>query len=420
MVDISAPSPSALAEEVAEMLKEISTVEQRYDAVIAVIRDGLSVSEVAEKVGVSRQSLYRWMARYEEDGLDGLMERSHRPHYIPHQMAADLEARVAELRRFHPGWGPLRLQHQLSREGIQELPSHMAIYRALVRHGLIEPKAARKKLPEYKRWERGRPMELWQLDVVGGFLLESGEDAKLLTGVDDHSRYCVIAGVMERATARRVCGLFAKALETYGVPEEVLTDNAKVFTGRFALKPTEVLFDKICRENGITHRLTAPRSPTTTGKIERFHRTLRMEFLAGRDPFSSLSDLQAALDAFVAEYNNERPHRSLKMAVPAERFATAGAGEEAPRLPPDLKALDQDRSGDDWVSRIVSSCGTISVSNQVFSVGKHRRGSVIDVKVSEKLLEAWCGMELLKTVVRDSEGVVRKKKAERQPSRKNR
>jgi transposase InsO family protein len=76
-----------------------------------------------------------------------------------------------------------------------------------------------------------------------------------------------------------------RLLERYGAPEEVLTDNGKVFTGRYAntrQRPMEVLFDRICRENGITHRLTAPRSPATTGKIERFHGTLRREFLQAK------------------------------------------------------------------------------------------------------------------------------------------
>ena len=117
-------------------------------------------------------------------------------------------------------------------------------------------------------------MELWQLDVVGGVLLADGTECKVLTGIDDHSRFVVAAGVMTRAVSRAVCGHFADALRRYGVPDEVLTDNGKVFTDRFGRTPAEVLFDRICRENGITHRLTAPRSPTTTGKIERFHRTL--------------------------------------------------------------------------------------------------------------------------------------------------
>ncbi len=117
------------------------------------------------------------------------------------------------------------------------------------------------------------------MDVVGGVLLADGTECKVVTGIDDHSRFCVCAGVMVRATARPVCGFFAQALARHGVPEEVLSDNGKVFTGRYGLKETEVLFDKICRENGIKHILTRARSPTTTGKVERFHRTLRTEFL---------------------------------------------------------------------------------------------------------------------------------------------
>ena len=77
-------------------------------------------------------------------------------------------------------------------------------------------------------------------------------------------------------------------MTTYGSPEQILTDNGKVFTGRFFHPPVEVLFDAICREHGIEHLLTAPRSPTTTGKIERFHRSLRAEFLSNRPAFTNL------------------------------------------------------------------------------------------------------------------------------------
>ena len=397
------------------MLVELDKMEQRYDAVLAVVRDGLSVGEVAAAFGVSRQSIYRWMQRYEGGGLPALADGSHRPHSCPHQLSPALEATVLEMRRVHPSWGPLRLLDQLQRRGYRKLPSHMAIYRALVRHGVIEAKEQRKRLVTYKRWERGRPMELWQMDIVGGVLIDDGTECKVLTGVDDHSRFCVCSGIMVRATGRPVCGFFVQALERHGVPEEVLTDNGKVFTNRFALKPTEVLFDKICRENGITHRLTAPRSPTTTGKIERFHRTLRTEFLRGRT-FPTLEIAQKELDAWVAEYNEERPHRSLKMATPAECFY-AGREPSVPKLRLDRSAVEEDRSGDDWVSRVVSAVGVITVSNQVFSVGRHRAGEIVDVHVRETTLEVWCGNELLKTVARASRGEVRKKRAERQPKR---
>jgi hypothetical protein len=105
----------------------------------------------------------------------------------------------------------------------------------------------------------------------------------------------------------------------------VLTDNGKQFTARFG-RGGEVLFDKICRRNGIAHRLTAPRSPTTTGKIERFHQTLRRELLDDARPFASLLEAQAAIDDWVREYNADRPHQALELrdpVTPAERFQPA-------------------------------------------------------------------------------------------------
>ena len=392
------------------MLVELTKMEQRYDAVLAVIRDGMQVKEVAEKFGVARQTVHVWLVRYERGGLPALSDLSHKPKSSSLQMAAVTEHRVCELRRIHPLWGPARIVHQLGREGLEVVPSLSGVYRCLVRHHLIEDKAKRKRLPTYKRWERGRPMELWQMDIVGGVLLANGSECKVLTGVDDHSRFCVCAGIMERATIRPVCGLFALALERHGIPEEILTDNGKVFTNRFGLHQTEVLFDRICRENGIVHRLTAPASPTTTGKIERFHRTFRTEFLQD-NVFVDLASAQGALDAWVVDYNTNRPHQSLSMATPSQRFyANRTEGVPTPSL--DLRAITEDRTGEDWIARRVSSAGTISVSNQIFSVGKNRYGALVDVHVHEHVLDVWIGNELVKSLLRDSKGVVRKKQAE--------
>ena len=388
------------------MFRELSKVEQRYQAVMAVQVDGLEVSVVAEKFGVSRQTVYSWLRRYEDGGLEALADRSHRPASCPHQMAAEVEAEVCELRRQHPYWGPARIGHRLARDGFVPVPSHMGIYRALVRHGLIEPNQRRKRLRDFKRWERGRPMELWQLDVVGGVLLADGTECKVLTGIDDHSRFVVAAGVMTRAVSRAVCGHFAAALRRYGVPDEVLTDNGRVFTGRFSAKPVEVLFDRICRENGIHHLLTAPRSPTTTGKIERFHRTLRVEFLSGR-VFDDLVAAQTQLDAWVGDYNTQRPHSACGMEPPISRFGP----ELHDDLVADLGALVEARAGDEWVTRHVATNGVITVAYQQISVGKHRAGRTVDVRARADTLEVWDRNELIKTVARTKKGGIRKKRA---------
>lgn len=174
-------------------------------------------------------------------------------------------------------------------------------------------------------------MQLWQMDVTASAFLTDGTELKIVTGIDDHSRFCVIAKVVRRATLRPVCRAFVDAMATYGIPDEVLTDNGLVFTGRFIKPrpPVEVLFDRICRENGIRHLLTKPRSPTTTGKIERLHQTLQEELLSPHGPFATVDDAQAAVDAWRAGYNADRPHQSLGMGFPASRFAP----KTAPSLP---------------------------------------------------------------------------------------
>jgi transposase len=104
------------------VLVELSVMEQRYQAVLAVVQDGWKVVEVARRVGVSRQTLHTWIARYERGGLSSLADRSHRPRSCPHQTDAEIEAAICELRREHPGWGPRRICHQLGRDGVEPVP----------------------------------------------------------------------------------------------------------------------------------------------------------------------------------------------------------------------------------------------------------------------------------------------------------
>jgi transposase InsO family protein len=379
----------------------MSVAEQRYNAVLAVVANGRTVSEVAGDLGVSRRTMHRWLARYEAEGLEGLGDRSHRPANCPHQISPAIEAMVLEMRRSHAYWGARRIALELGRKAVQSAPSESAVYRCLVRAAVIDPITRRRRRETWKRWERGAPMELWQLDLVHGFLLADGTSAKALTGVDDHSRYCVSARLMARERTQAVCDGFSSAMQAYGVPSQVLTDNGKVFTGRFAQPPVEVLFDRICRENGVDHLLTEPRSPTTTGKIERFHKTLRVEFDT-RQVFRNLRTAQEALDEWVSFYNTQRPHQALADATPESRFRATDSSLNR-RLTP-----RPERSGEQWVCRKVASNGIVSVGYQQVSVGKHFGGSACDVLVTEGLLQFWVGSELLKTVVRTSKGDVRK------------
>jgi len=384
--------------------------EQRYRAVLEVAA-GVPVTEVAERFGVSRQAVHRWVGWYRDEGLGGLADRSHRPHGHPAQTGADVEAAICEMRRGHPRWGQRRIEFELGRNGCPgPVPSVSTIYRVLVRHGLVAAVPRRRRRQDYQRWQREVPMELWQLDIVGGVHLADGTEAKVVTGVDDHSRFCVVATVVRRATSRAVCVAFASALQRFGVPDEVLTDNGKQFTGRFTRpRPAEVMFERICRENGIVARNTKPRTPTTTGKVERFHQTLQRELLDEVAVWPDLETAQAAIDAFRHEYNTDRPHQSLGMAFPATRFTPRPADERLPlRLPstvsaalpapcpepiPTVAAVPAEpvlpvspvapANGIDPVNlaveftRVVPASGNLTVCGQQFWLGPDRAGTTV-------------------------------------------
>jgi transposase InsO family protein len=417
----------------------LSVVEQRLDAVRAVL-DGAEVTEVAARMGVHRATVHRWVVRYLSGQLAGLADRPHRPHSSPRQSAEVVEAAVAEMRREHPRWGSRRIRLEMLRKPAPwageavAVPSERTIDRILHRHGLLRGRPRKRPKDSYLRFERPGPMQLWQMDIVGGIRLVSlvtGEvrEAKVVTAVDDHSRYCVIAKVVERATGRAVCLALAEALARFGVPEEINTDNGKQFTDRFGRPGTrngEVLFDKICRRNGITHRLTAPASPNQNGKVERFHGTFRPDFLAVAGPFTSVDQAQAAVDAWVAHYNAERPHQALDQKVPvtpADRFTPVPAAQRNLVdlwLPAALESADapgpepaEPGTGTEGVpspaialrdggpvefDRVVPPSGNLQVAGKQFWLGPARAGTVIRFWADCDLIHLSAGGTRIKTL----------------------
>jgi len=209
----------------------LSKIEQRLDAVRAVLA-GADVTAVAASLGVHRSSVHRWMVRYLTDQLTGLVDRSHRPASCPHRAPTAVAVAVAEMRRQHPRWGSRRIRMELLRKpvpGVTTLPAERTIDHILVRQGLLAARPRKRPRESYRRFERPGPMQLWGIDIVGGIQLvdvTTGvvREAKLVTGVDDHSRFCVMASVVERATSRAVCLAFAQALVRFGAPQEVITD----------------------------------------------------------------------------------------------------------------------------------------------------------------------------------------------------
>jgi len=384
-------------------------VEQRYRAVLEVL-DGSPVSEVAIRYGVSRQSVYSWKARHAAAGIDGLREASRRPRTSPSRLAAETEALVCELRRAHPRWGARRIAFEVTQRGTEGAPSRATVHRVLTRNAMVTPQAQRHKR-KYRRWARETPMALWQLDLVGGIYLADGRECKLLSGIDDHSRYVVVAAVLAVPSGRAVADAFTAAMKAYGVPGEVLTDNGKQFTGRFTKpRPAEVLFERVCREHGITAKLTKPYSPTTTGKVERWHQTLRRELLDVAGPFADLPSAQAAITAWVHTYNHARPHQALDMATPASLFRPGSQPQPAAAGPvpdpapeaagPAPVLISVQSAGAVEFDTVISPSGVLAVipAVQRIKMGAERAGQLAHVWADEFTVHVLIGGQLARTV----------------------
>ena len=185
------------------------------------------------------------------------------------------------------------------------------------------------------------------------------------------------------------------------MPAEVLTDNGRQFTGRFGKpRPAEVLFDRICRENGITHRLTGVRSPTTTGKVERFHKTLRSELLATLPPFPSLEVAQKVIDDWVTDYNCRRPHQGIGMATPAARFhADPSTGDALPlQLPAQLSSPVPAPWAPLELELVVPACGNLGLAGRQLWLGRRYGGTPIRLWIDHQVIHLSQDGHLLKTV----------------------
>jgi transposase InsO family protein len=282
--------------------------------------DGRSMTWLAQIHRISRQTGYRWVKRYRDEGPPGLMNRSSRPRRLKYRLSADEEAELLAVRS-RTWWGPVRLAGKVAAP-----PS--TIYRTLCRNGLN--RRARIQVPVV-RYEAAAPGDLVHLDVLQLFALKGRKPIYQFTVVDDCTRQAA-ALLAPKRTARAALQLLIQAQATFGFTfRSVLTDNDATFTAAAlpqlwhgAKEPPVTQFTKGCETLGIRHRLIRVRRPQTNGKVERFHRTIREECWRVR-PYTDEQQREEALVQYLDYYNHDRPHSALGGQTPVQRtnlFAT--------------------------------------------------------------------------------------------------
>ena len=282
--------------------------------------EGRPVLELAAEHGVHHSWIYRLLARYEAEGEAGLEARSRRPRSSPTAISAGLEDDIVRIRKqlVEKGLdaGPLTIHAHLVRRPKKAMPSVSTIARVLRRRGPVVPEPKKRPKSSYIRFCAELPNECWQTDVTH-FELNDGRSVEIINFIDDHSRLCVASQVVAVTKTTDVVRLFNQARAIYGTPAKVLSDNGAVYTGKYRLG--RVLFEAELDRLGVVFKHSKPNHPQTCGKVERFHQTLK-KYLSARRPARTVSQLQAQVDCFVAYYNAERPHRSLKGRTPLEVY----------------------------------------------------------------------------------------------------
>jgi len=368
--------------------------ELRLEVVLEPERTGATVAEVCRRHGISRETYYQYRRRYLAQGMDGLEDRSRRPHTSPGRMDPAVEETICQLRGAHPRWGARRIQAELARRGI-EPAAVSSIHQALRRNHLVAPQPPRRP-KALKRFEREVSNDLWQIDATC-VRLASRKKAWVLDTIDDHSRYLLAILAAEAPTGEAAWDCFEEAASRYGLPRQVLSDNGMCFTGR--LQGVEVEFERQLADLGVELITAGPYHPQTLGKLERFHKTLKA-WLSEEGPPYDLPHLQELLDAFRHHYNRERPHQGIGNLTPAERYRYAPPVAEA------AASEGVDERGEPVypphsIVRKVSACGQLGYRSKQITVGRRWAGARVRIIPVNGLIHILYGEELVRALAID-------------------
>ena len=336
--------------------KEVSIMSQRLEFVSLAAAEEANIRHLCRCYGISSATAYKWLHRFQASGVNGLTDRSRRPHHSPSRSAVEMEEAIIKLRLKHPAWGGRKLRDRLLALNHSDVPSASTITAILRRHQLLDPKESAKHRA-FQRFERAAPNELWQMDFKGEFKLPQGR-CYPLTILDDHSRFAIALEACARNTRNITQTALIKVFRLYGLPQQITCDNGSPWgsRGRYYFTGLGVWLLRL----GIRVSHSRPHHPQTQGKDERFHRTIQAEVLRYQVG-DTLAQWQLIFDQWRVVYNTERPHEALAMAVPASRYQPSQR-----RYPEQLPAIEY---GLDDIVRKVRRFGHIKYEGREYHVG---------------------------------------------------
>lgn len=296
--------------------KETCPMDEKIKFIAMVKSGGYSFASVCRQFGISRQSGYELMARYERDGERGLAPRSRAPHTHPNAIDAAMARQLLEVKARFVRFGPRKVRDYLMMNGhCGRLPAVSTIGELFKRHGLVRTRGrsrARSAPHSAPLRQATAPNTVWSVDFKGQFRMGNGQWCYPLTLSDNASRYLLLCRGLAHPSEAAVWPHFRRIFEEYGLPEALRSDNGAPFasTALGGLTRLAVWLLKL----GIMLERITPGRPDQNGRHERMHRTLKDYLPPVR---CSLPAQQRALERFRVHYNQERPHEALGGMAPA-------------------------------------------------------------------------------------------------------
>ncbi len=334
-------------------------------------KDGESLASLCREFGISRKTGYKILARYEECGLEGLSDRTRRPFRYANQLPEQVEAAIVAARREKPHWGARKIRERLLRRlpHAVKIPATSTIHAVLDRHGLVtRPRRPRTRAQGTPLSEGLHPNDLWSTDYKGEFQLSDHRYCYPLTVTDHASRYLLLCEALESTAEKPAFAAFERLFRERGLPASIRSDNGVPFAspnGLFNLSKLSVWWLRL----GISIERIQPGHPQQNGRHERMHLTLKQQ--ATRPASANLLQQQARFDAFLEEFNHDRPHEALAMRCPAEVYTASTRpyqGIPEPHYP------FHDRTV------VVTSCGRLCLYRKKINLSLCLAGQAVGIK----------------------------------------
>ncbi len=361
--------------------KEIKVVDQRKEFVKAFLEKKFKIAQLCRQFSISRPTAYKWLKRFEEEGLDGLIDISRAPHHQSNMVSEDIVNLIITVKSNFPTWGPKKIHAYINNHHeLEKCPCQTSVENILKRNGLVKPRKYRLRLA--KRTEPLQdcynPNDIWCTDFKGWSKTSDGHKFGPYTLMDADSRFLIACVQLDADNTDHVWAVLEKSFYEFGLPDGLRSDNGPPFAttapGRLSKLGIKLI------KAGVIPEWIEPGHPEQNGRQERMHGTLQAECMSND---LSLIEHTRRIEEFRDYYNFIRPHEALKQKCPGEVYIPSNRAWNGKPQSPEYQNC--------YKVGKVKSCGKMSWSGGEVYISRVFEGEPIGIYESENGLAAYYG-----------------------------